>query len=158
MCYNVDTKERKRVVQIMNEGLFVLIFFMGFIVLGFIAYGISEAILLIDKLKKKKLRKKYPELFALIDDVYDFGHESCSRHNATVPKLIKEIDKIEAELKYLPREQVEIKNKKLEELRQEFYEANLITQADDEEFKRKKKLVREYIEKNNLEFAKKWGW
>lgn len=131
---------------------------MGFIVLGFIAYGIGEAIVFIDKLKDKKLRKKYPELFALIDDVKDFMHESCKRHNATVPKLIKEIDRIEAELKYLPKEQVEIKNKKLEELRQELYEAKLITQADDEEIKRKKKLIREYIEKNNLEFAKKWGW
>ena len=142
----------------MNEGLFVLIFFMGFVVLGFVAYGISEAILLIDKLKKKKLRKKYPELFALIDDVYDFGHESCSRHNATVPKLIKEIDRIEAELKYLPQWQVEIKNKKLEELRQSLYEAKLTSKADSEELNKKRKLVSEYVEKNNLKFAKKWGW
>lgn len=142
----------------MNEGLFVLIFFMGFIVLGFIAYGIGEAIVLIDKLKKKKLRKKYPELFALIDDVCDFGHESCSRHNATVPKLIKEIDRIEAELKYLPQWQVEIKNKKLEELRQDLYEAKLASKADSEELNKKRKLVSEYVEKNNLKFAKKWGW
>ena len=64
------------------------------------------------KVKDKMLRKKYPELFALIDDAHDFGNEACRRHNATVPKLIKEIDAIEAELKYLPKEQVEIKNAK----------------------------------------------
>jgi hypothetical protein len=142
----------------MNEGLFIVIFFMGFIVLGFIAYGIGEAIVLIDKLKKKKLRKKYPELFILIDDVCDFGHESCSRHNATVPKLIKEIDRIQEELKYLPQWQVEIKNKKLEELRQELYEAKLASKADSEELNKKRKIVSEYVEKNNLKFAKKWGW
>ena len=142
----------------MNEGLFLIIFFGGFIVLGFVVYGISELIFLIDKLKKKRLRKKYPELFALIDDAYNFGHESCCRHNATVPKLIKDIDRIEAELKYLPQWQVEIKNKKLEELRQELYEAKLASKADSEELNKKRKLVSEYVKKNNLDFAKKWGW
>ena len=110
------------------------------------------------EIEDRRLRKKYPELFALIDDVNDFGCEVCRRHNETVPKLIKEIDTIEAELKYLPKWQVEIKNKKLEELRQELYEAKLSSNADDEEFANKKKLVSEYVEKNNLTFAKKWGW
>ena len=107
----------------MNEGLFMIIFTVGLVALGFIIYGISEAIVLIDKLRDKKLRKKYPELFALIDDVKNFGHESCKKHNAIVPKLIKEIDRIEKELKYLPKWQVEIKNKKLEELYKK-YKAN----------------------------------
>ena len=142
----------------MNEGLFMIVFIAGLVALGFIIYGISEAIFFIDKLKKKKLQKKYPELFALIDDALDFGHESCRRHNSTIPKLIKEIDRIKEELKYLPQSQVEIKNKKLEELKQELYEANLVSEADDKEFARRKKLVSEYVEKNNLKFAKKWGW
>lgn len=142
----------------MSDGLFMIIFIVGLVVLGFIVYGIGEAIVFIDKLKNKKLRKKYPELFTLIDDALDFGHESCSRHNATVPKLIKTIDRIEEELKYLPQWQVEIKNKELEELKQELYEANLVSDADDKEFARRKKLVRDYVEQNNLEFAKKWGW
>lgn len=142
----------------MNEGLFMIVFIAGLVALGFIIYGISEAIFFIDKLKKKKLQKKYPELFTLIDDALDFGHESCRRHNATVPKLIKEIDRIEEELKYLPQSQVEIKNKELEELKQKLYEANLASEADDKEFARRKKLVSEYVEKNNLKFAKKWGW
>jgi ABC-type phosphate transport system auxiliary subunit len=75
-----------------------------------------------------------------------------------VPKLIKEIDAIEAELKYLPEWQVKFKNQKLEELRQELYEAKLSSKADDEELAKRKKLVSEYVEKNNLAFAKKWGW
>jgi ABC-type phosphate transport system auxiliary subunit len=141
-----------------NQGLFLFLFFGGLVVVGFLCFAIVEIIGFIYKVKDKMFRKKYPEFFALLDDVHDFGCEVCRRHNATVPKLIKEIDAIEAELKYLPKWQVEIKNKKLEELRQELYEAKLSSKADDEELEAKRKVVREYIEKNNLTFAKKWGW
>ena len=141
-----------------NQGLFLFVFIGGLVVVGFLCFAIIKIMDFVYKVKDKMLRKKYPELFALIDDACDFGHEACRRHNATVPKLIKEIDAIEAELKYLPKEQVEIKNAKLEELRQELYEAKLSSDADNEELDKKRKVVREYVEKNNLTFAKKWGW
>jgi regulator of replication initiation timing len=141
-----------------NQGLFLLLFIGGLVVVGFLCFAIIKIMDFAYKVKDKMLRKKYPELFALIDDAHNFGCEACSRHNATVPKLIKEIDAIEAELKYLPKEQVEIKNEKLEELRQKLYEAKLSSKADDKEYAKKKKLVSEYVEKNNLAFAKKWGW
>lgn len=141
-----------------NQGLFLFVFISGLVAVGFLCFVLIKIIDFIYKVKDKILRKKYPELFALIDDVHDFGQEICRRHNATVPKLIKEIDAIEAELKYLPKWQVEIKNKKLEELRQKLYEAKLSSKADDEEYAKRKKVVHEYVEKNNLTFAKKWGW
>lgn len=141
-----------------NQGLFLLLFIGGLVAVGFLCFVLIKLIDFIYKVKDKILRKKYPELFTLIDDVHDFGQEICRRHNATVPKLIKEIDAIEAELKYLPQWQVEIKNKKLEELRQKLYEAKLSSKADDEEYAKRKKVVHEYVEKNNLTFAKKWGW
>lgn len=141
-----------------NQGLFLLLFIGGLVAVGFLCFVLIKIIDFIYEVKDKILRKKYPELFALIDDVHDFGQEICRRHNATVPKLIKEIDAIEAELKYLPKWQVEIKNKKLEELRQKLYEAKLSSKADDEEYAKRKKVVHEYVEKNNLTFAKKWGW
>ena len=141
-----------------NQGLFLFVFIGGLVVVGFLCFAIIKIMDFVYKVKDKMLRKKYPELFALIDDVHDFGHEACRRHNATVPKLIKEIDAIEASLKYLPREQVEIKNEELEELRKELYEAKLLSKADDEELAKRRKVVREYVEKNNLTFAKKWGW
>ena len=141
-----------------NQGLFLFVFIGGLVAVGFLCFAIIKIMDFVYKVKDKMLRKKYPELFALIDDVNEFGHEACRRHNATVPKLIKEIDTREEELKYLPKWQVEIKNKKLEELRQKLYEAKLSSKADDEEYAKRKKLVSEYVEKNNLAFAKKWGW
>ena len=141
-----------------NQGLFLFVFIGGLVVVGFLCFILIKIIDFAYSVKDKMLRKKYPEFFALLDDVHDFGHEACRRHNATVPKLIKEIDTIEASLKYLPREQVEIKNAKLEELRKELFEAKKASQADDEELEAKRKVVREYVEKNNLTFAKKWGW
>ena len=141
-----------------NQGLFLLVFFGGLVVVCLLCFILIKIIDFVYEVEDRRLRKKYPELFALIDDVNDFGYKICRRHNEIVPKLIKEIDTIEAELKYLPEWQVEIKNKKLEELRQELYEAKLSSKADDEELANKKKLVSEYVEKNNLTFAKKWGW
>lgn len=141
-----------------NQGLFLFVFIGGLVAVGFLCFAIIKIMDFVYKVKDKMLRKKYPELFALIDDVNEFGHEACRRHNATVPKLIKEIDTREEELKYLPKWQVEIKNKILEELRQELYEAKLSSRADDEELAKRRKVVSEYVEKNNLTFAKKWGW
>lgn len=141
-----------------NQGLFLFVFIGGLVTVGFLCFAIIKIMDFVYKVKDKMLRKKYPELFALIDDVNEFGHEACRRHNATVPKLIKEIDTREEELKYLPKWQVEIKNKILEELRQELYEAKLSSRADDEELAKRRKVVSEYVEKNNLTFAKKWGW
>ena len=141
-----------------NQGLFLFVFIGGLVAVGLFCFVAIKVMDFVYKVKDKMLRKKYPELFALIDDVHDFGHEACRRHNATVPKLIKEIDTIEASLKYLPREQVEIKNEELEELRKELFEAKKASQADNEELEAKRKVVREYVEKNNLTFAKKWGW
>lgn len=141
-----------------NQGLFLFLFIGGLVAVGFVCFAIIKIVDFAYEVKDKMLRKKYPELFALIDDVHDFGCEACRRHNATVPKLIKEIDTLEAELKYLPKEQFEIKSEKLEELRQELYEAKLSSDADNEELDKRRKVVREYVEKNNLTFAKKWGW
>ena len=116
-----------------NQSLFLLLFIGGLVVVGFLCFILIKIIDFAYNVKDKMLRKKYPELFTLIDDVHDFGKEICRRHNATVPKLIKEIDAIEAELKYLPEWQVKFKNQKLEELRQELYEAKLSSKIDDEE-------------------------
>ena len=138
--------------------LFTVVFFAGigaFALLTFIAVKISD---LIYNIVSKRRERQYPEFFELLKEVNEKGDELCREHNAVIPGLIKKIDQITAELKYLPAEHFEKKTAELEELRQQLYEANAKSDNKQKELSELRAKAHNYVKENNLKFAQKWGW
>ena len=138
--------------------LFTVAFFGGLATLTLFIFVMIKITDFIDNIITKRREKKYPEFFALVKEINDRGNEICRKHNAVVPDLMKKIDRIDAELKYLPKEQFEIKSAELEELRQQLYTANAETNEREKALNEVREKAHNYVKVNDLKWAKRWGW
>lgn len=156
--YTKYNKERKKEVHTM-ETIIVLAITAG--VVAFVAIFVH----VIDKIigwyydrQDAKRRLAHPELYQLFDAVKEKGNE-CSRwYNNEIAPRKKQIDAILQKLDYYPAKIREQKEQELEELRNTIYLAEITEKVLREEKQELCKKIREYINKKNLTWAKKWGW
>lgn len=143
----------------MKEDLmFCVVFGLGLGAVALLAFVGAKTSDLIDKIVTKRREKEHPELFRLIYLCNAMGNDMCQEHNATVPHLIKRIDRLVAELKYLPADQVEERTIELESLRQDLYKAKREYDKKQDELDEVRCKVRAYVREHNLKWAMKWGW
>lgn len=114
----------------------------------------------INEIKYKKIKKKYPKVFELIEERDRAMEESCEFYNENILRIKNKIDYILNEQKYITIEKSKSSNIELENLRtklehsQETYDA----------MNKKQDLLREEIEKiiksnpDLLKEMKKYGW
>lgn len=138
--------------------LFTVVFFGGLAALTLFIFIMVKITDFIDNIITKRREKKHPEFFILVKEINDRGNELCRKHNAVVPILMQKIDRIDAELKYLPKEQLEIKSAELEELRQQLYKAKAETNEREKALNEVREKAHNYVKVNDLKWAKRWGW
>ena len=105
-----------------------------------------------------KRRQAHPELYWLLDAVDEKGNECIRWHNNEIIPRKKQIDGILQKLDYYPAKIREQKEQELEELRNAIYLAEITEKVLREEKQELCEKIREYINKKNLTWAKKWGW
>ena len=105
-----------------------------------------------------KRRLAHPELYRLFDAVNEKASEGIRwRNNEIYPKK-KQVDYILAELPYCIPEERAKKEQELESLRIAIHTATIINGVLENELVELRKQPKEYIEKHDLEWARKWGW
>lgn len=105
---------------------------------------------------KRKLA--HPELYRLFDAVNKKGAECCHWYNEQIYPKKKQVDAILAELPYcIPVERAK-KEQELEALRVAIHTATIVDNALEGELAELRKQTKEYVEKHDLEWARKWGW
>lgn len=115
---------------------------------------------LINKIKYKKIKKKYPKVFELIEERNMAMEKSCNFYNKNILRIKNKIDYILNEQKYITIEKSKSSNIKLENLRTKLEHSK---EAYDE-MNKKEHLLREEIEKiiksnpDLLKEMKKYGW
>lgn len=115
---------------------------------------------LINKIKYKKIKKKYPKVFELIEERNMAMEKSCNFYNKNILRIKNKIDYILNEQKYITIEKSKSSNIKLENLRTKLEHS----QEAYDEMNKKEHLLREEIEKiikskpDLLKEMKKYGW
>lgn len=105
-----------------------------------------------------KRRREHPELYRLFDAVSEKGSECCRWHNEQIYPKKKQVDFILAELPYCIPEERAKKEQELEDLRIAIHTATVIDGVLESELAELRKQTKEYVEKHDLEWARKWGW
>lgn len=106
----------------------------------------------------KKRRLAHPELYKLLDAVNEKASEGIHWRNEQIYPKKKQVDCILAELPYcIPAERAK-KEQELEDLRIAIHTATIIDGVLESELAELRKQTKEYIEKHDLEWARKWGW
>ena len=105
-----------------------------------------------------KRRKQHPELFQLIDKCNEVGTNQCKWYNKNISPKKNSIDKILRGIDYLPKEQREEAEIKLEELRKGIWVAEVTYKELQAEHQKIRDEIHAYIDKHNLQWARNWGW
>lgn len=107
---------------------------------------------------EQKRKAQHPHLWELFAEVDEKSKASTKHYNRKVAPVKKEIESILKTLDYWPLYIRRQKEAELENLRLRLYAEELeykVLTAENDELR---KEIREYINRNNLEWAKKWGW
>ena len=134
------------------------------IIVGFITF-IAIFVYATDKIigwyydrQETKRRLTHPELYRLFDAVNEKGAECCRWYNEQIYPKKKQVDSILAELPYCIPEERAKKEQELEALRIAIHTATIIDNVLERELAELRKQVKEYVEKHDLEWARKCGW
>ena len=159
MWYTKYNKERKKEVHTMKEAILTLSIVAGLIMFLVVFCYITDKIIgwHYDR-KDTKRRLAHPELYRLFDAVNEKGAECCRWHNEQIYPKKKKVDFILAELPYCIPEERAKKEQELEELRIAIHTATVIDGVLESELQELRNKVKEYVEKHDLEWARKWGW
>lgn len=158
MWYTKYNKERKKEVHTMGA-IIALAITAGFVAfIAFFAYVTDKIIGWYYDRQDAKRRLAHPELYRLFDAVNEKGAECCRWHNEQIYPKKKQVDTILAELPYcIPAERAK-KEQELEDLRIAIHTATTIDNVLEGELAELRKQTKEYVEKHDLEWARKWGW
>ena len=105
-----------------------------------------------------KRRLAHPELYRLFDAVNEKASEGIHWRNEQIYPKKKQVDYILAELPYCIPEERAKKEQELEDLRIAIHTATIIDGVLESELVELRKQTKEYVEKHDLEWARKWGW
>ncbi len=105
-----------------------------------------------------KRRAEHPELFKLFEAVGERSTMSCRWYNKEIAPRKRKIDTILKEWDYYPAKTKSEKEKELEELREAIELATVTHKIINDELRELQMQVKEYIDRNNVKWAKEWGW
>ncbi len=108
--------------------------------------------------REAKRKAEHPQLYELFDQVNAKSTESVRWYNKEIAPRKREIDAILKEWDYYTADTKRKKEQELEELREGIELTNITRKIIDDELQDLRAQVREYIERNNVEWAKDWGW
>ena len=115
----------------------------------------------VDNIKEKKFKKKYPELFELIDKREKMENEHIKNYNDRIPPLFNKIDYIISQQKYMTKEDIIKSEIELEELRKKIKQGQLdYRNIDYNNTENMTKEIENMIRKDKklLKFMKGRGW
>jgi hypothetical protein len=131
------------------------IFIAGFVLVPYIAIKTTDFIC---ERRIAKRKKQHPELFQLFDKCSKVGINQCKWYNKNISPKKNSIDKILRGIDYLPKEQREEAEMKLEELRKGIWIAEVTYKELQAEQQKIRDEINAYIDKHNLQWARNWGW
>lgn len=141
--------------EVLTHCIVFAIFIAGFALVFYLAIKATDFIC---ERRLAKRRKQHPELFQLIDKCNEVGINQCKWYNKNISSKKNSIDKILREINYLPKEQREEAEAKLEELRKGIWIAEVAYKELQADHQKIRDEIHAYIDKYNLQWARNWGW
>lgn len=158
MWYTKYNKERKKEVHTM-EAIIALAITAGVIAfIAIFAYVTNKIIGWYYDRQDAKRRLAHPELYRLFDAVNEKSSEGLHWRNEQIYPKKKRVDYILAELPYCIPEEKAKREQELEDLRLAIHTATITNNKLESELVELRKQTKEYVEKHDLEWARKWGW
>jgi hypothetical protein len=157
--YTKYNKERKKEVHTMKEAILTLSILAALIAFVALFCYITDKVIgwYYDRQDAKR-RLAHPELYRLFDAVREKCSEGIHWRNEQIYPKKKQVDCILAELPYCIPEERAKKEQELEDLRIAIHTATIIDGVLESELVELRKQTKEYVEKHDLEWARKWGW
>ena len=143
----------------MKEALFI---FSGMVIV--ILFFVAP-VLFIDSIvgwyydnRDKKRQKEHPELYRLFDAVNEKCKDCCFWYNEQISPKKREIDNILKDWNYYTDERRTQKEAELKKLRADLQIAETIHDNLESELVELREQTKDYVKKQNVEWAKKMGW
>jgi hypothetical protein len=141
----------------MEESLFyfLIILLLGSSIIGYVS------VYIIDKYncyKEAKRKKEHYQLYMWDEECTEAIERKCEWKANEILLRQNKIDNILKSLKYLPKEKRKEEIAKLEKIRIELHIANITLQVLEKEIVEIREKMKNYIDKHNLEWARKKGW
>lgn len=108
--------------------------------------------------REAKRKAEHPQLYQLFEQANAKSTESCHWYNKEIASRKREVDAILKEWDYYTSDTKRKKEQELEELREGIELATVTEKIIDDELRELRKQIREYIDRNNVKWAKEWGW
>ena len=105
-----------------------------------------------------KRKQAHPDLWEWFEECNEAGAEECRWYNAQIAPLKNKVDTILREWDYYPADTKSKKEEELENLRKAIESANevgIVMHNKTEEVRTK---IHNYVEENDLKWAREWGW
>ena len=139
------------------EALFVLAVCVALVLLMGAFIWVVDKILCAHYTKREEKRKaQHPHLYELFEQTNAKSTESCHWYNKEIAPRKKRIDTILKDWNYYTAETKSKKEQELEELREAIELATITEKIIDDELLDLRKQVREYIIKNEIDWANGW--
>jgi hypothetical protein len=141
------------------EALFILAVCVALVLLMGAFIWVADKVACAHYTKREAKRKaEHPQLYALFNQVDTKSTESVRWYNKEIAPRKREIDAILKEWDYYTADTKRKKEQELEELREAIELAGVTRKILDDELQGLRMQVREYIDRNNVKWAKEWGW
>lgn len=134
---------------------FLIILLLGSSIIGYVS------VYIIDKYncyKEAKREKEHYQLYVWEEEWTEAIERKYKWENDEILLRQNKIDNILKSLKYLPKEKRKEEIAKLEKIRIELQVANVTLQVLEKEVVEIREKMKNYIDKYNLEWARKRGW
>ena len=141
--------------EVLTHCIVFAIFAAGFALVFYLTIKVTDFIC---ERRLAKRRKQHPKLFQLIDKCNEVGANQCKWYNKNISPKKSSIDKILREIDYLPKEQREEAEIKLEELRKGIWIAEVTYKNLQADHQKIRDEIHAYIDKHDLQWARNWGW
>jgi hypothetical protein len=141
------------------EALFVLAVCVALVLLmGAIIWVMDTAMGAYYTKREAKRKAEHPQLYELFRQVDAKSTESMRWYNKEIAPRKQEVDAILREWDYYTADTKRQREQELEELREAIELATITKKILEDELQNLRGQVHEYIEQNNVEWAKGWGW
>lgn len=126
--------------------LSVVLLCAAFAILMFLIFIFVKIHDVINAKREKKLRKKYPDYYQLLDEYTTSRHAEKEFLAENIERLKRRIDSLSKEIQYLPKAHIVEQEQEIETLKQMIYDNTWVQQKmahDNSERKQKLKVLQE---------------
>lgn len=123
-----------------------------------LSWGGCKFIEFCGSLIEKKRKKDYPSFWVWLEECNEAGQEECRWHNTQIAPLKNKVDAILREWNYYSTETRIQKEAELENLRKAIESADAVYREMHNKTEAIRDKIHNYVEQNNLKWAKRWGW